>query len=762
MNAAAVDGPVRRIRLRVRGTVQGVGFRPFVHQLAAAMRLDGFVRNDADGVLLEAQGERLDAFVDALRRQAPPLAHIDAVELEELAAQPGAGFAILPSDAGATRTRIPPDVATCEACLADVDDPQSRFHRYPFVSCTHCGPRYTITRRLPYDREHTSMAAFALCPECRADYADPASRRYHAEALACPHCGPRLSHSIDAIVALLRAGAIVALKGLGGFQLLCDARDAAAVRRLRQRKSRASKPFAVMVASAAAAAALASRELDATEREWLESRARPIVLLPYAGTLAPEVAPGLAHLGVMLPCSALHQLLFAHDTTLALVATSANPGGEPLVIDGDDARQRLRGIADVIVDHGREIVVRADDSVVRAHAGGAVFLRRARGYVPEAIDLGVDGPAVLAVGAHQKVTVTLTRGREAFVSQHLGTLDNAATLDFLEHSVRHLVALAGVRPERIACDLHPDLASTRWAERQGLELVPVQHHVAHVAAVMAEHGLRAPVLGVALDGYGYGADGSAWGGELLAVGAGSWRRVGHLAGLPLPGGDRAARQPWRIALAVLQRLGLDDSRFAGIDAACTLRRMLERMRVPQSSALGRLFDAAAALLGVCLEQDYDGQAAMQLEALAGAAAPCAPLARGTGFVLDGGVLSLWPLLRELATAQASPRDGAALLHATLACALDAWIADAAGAHGLRVVALGGGCMANRLLADDLLARLRARGLDVRVARRVPCGDGGLSLGQAHWAREAACAWQYPCASSNFCLATAPESASTVS
>ena len=759
MTQATAELGARRVRLRVRGTVQGVGFRPFVHRLAGAMQLGGFVRNDADGVLIEAQGAQLDAFVAALRAQAPPLARIDAVELEELAAQPDAGFAILPSADGATHTRIPPDVTTCDACLADVDDPSSRFYRYPFVSCTHCGPRYTITRRLPYDRAQTSLQPFALCAPCRADYADPRSRRYHAEALACAQCGPQLTHSIEAIVALLRAGAIVALKGLGGFQLLCDARDEAAVRRLRQRKARAGKPFAVLVGSAQAAAALAARALEPLERALLESRARPIVLLPCAQALAPSIAPGLAHLGVMLPCSALHHLLFAHDATLALVATSANPGGEPLVIDGADAARRLQGIADVIVDHGRDIVVRADDSVLRVHAAGPVFLRRARGYVPEPIDLGVDGPAVLAVGAHQKVTVTLTRGREAFVSQHLGTLDNAATLDFLEHSVRHLVALAGVRPERIACDLHPDLAGTRWAERQGLPLVAVQHHVAHVAAVMAEHHLRGPVLGVALDGYGYGADGSAWGGELLVVDPAGWRRVGHLAELPLPGGDRATRQPWRIALAVLQQLQLDDVRFAGIAAAPALRRMLAALRVPRSSALGRVFDAAAALLGVCLEQDHDGQAAMQLEALADAA-PCAALPHGAGFMLDGGVLSLWPLLRALAAPGLAPRDGAALLHATLAGALDAWIGAAADAHELRVVVLSGGCMANRVLADALLPRLRARGLDVRVARSVPCGDGGLSLGQAHWAREAACAWQSPRASSSCCLATAPESAWT--
>ena len=757
--SAALDA--RRIRLRVRGTVQGVGFRPFVHQLAAALQLDGFVRNDGHGVLIEAQGAQLDAFVDALRTQAPPLARIEAIEREDVAAAAAAGFAILRSEAGEARTRIPPDVATCDACLADAADPGSRFYRYPFVSCTHCGPRYTITRRLPYDREQTSLAPFALCAACRADYADPRSRRYHAEALACPRCGPRLSHPIEQVVAALRAGTIVALKGLGGFQLLCNARDDAAVRRLRQRKARAHKPFAVMVGSLEAAAALASRALEPLESELLGARARPIVLLPYAGALAPAIAPGLSHLGVMLPCSALHHLLFVDDQSLALVATSANPGGEPLVIDGDDARQRLNAIADMVVDHERAIVVRADDSVVRAHAAGAVFIRRARGYVPEPIDLGSDGPAVLAVGAHQKATVTLTRGREAFVSQHLGTLDNAATLDFLEQSVAHLVALAGVRPERIACDLHPDLASTRWAERQGLPLVPVQHHLAHVAAVMAEHALRAPVLGVALDGYGYGADGAAWGGELLRVDGRDWRRVGHLAGLPLPGGDRATRQPWRIALAVLQRLGLDDARFADIDAARTLRRWLPAMPVPQSSALGRVFDAAAALLGVCTAQDYDGQAAMQLEALASASAAVEPPEDGAGFALADGVLDLWPLLRALAAPQLPARRGAALLHATLAHALDAWIADAAAVHGLRTVALGGGCMANRVLADALLERLRRRGLDVRVAHSVPCGDGGLSLGQAHWAREAACAWQSPRASSNCCLAHKPESASMV-
>ncbi len=755
----------RRIRLRVRGTVQGVGFRPFVHQLAAALRLDGFVRNDGHGVLIEAQGAQLDAFVDALRAHAPPLARIDAVDIEDVAAEDAAGFAILHSAAGAARTRIPPDVATCDACLAEAADPSSRFYRYPFVSCTHCGPRYTITRHLPYDRAQTSMAPFGLCAACRADYTDPRSRRYHAEALACPRCGPRLSHSIEQILAALRAGSIVALKGLGGFQLLCDARDDAAVRALRARKARAHKPFAVMVGSADAAAGLASRPLDALELDLLRARARPIVLLPYAGTLAPAIAPGLAHLGVMLPCSALHHLLFVDDPTLALVATSANPGGEPLVIDGDDARQRLRAIADLVVDHPRQIVVRADDSVVRAHASGAVFIRRARGYVPEPIDLGSDGPAVLAVGAHQKATVTLTRGREAFVSQHLGTLDNAATLDFLEHSAAHLAALAGVRPERIACDLHPDLASTRWAERQGLPVVPVQHHLAHVAAVMAENAVRGPLLGVALDGYGYGVGGQAWGGELLAVDGRDWRRVGHLAGLPLPGGDRATREPWRIALAVLQRLGLDDARFAGIDAARTLRRWLPGMQLPHSSALGRVFDAAAALLGVCAAQDYDGQAAMQLEALVGESGESgedSALGPDDGFALADGVLDLWPMLRALAAPGLSPRHRAALLHATLARALDAWIADVAASRGLRVVALGGGCMANRVLADALLARLRGRGLDVRVARSVPCGDGGLSLGQALWAREAACAWQSPRASSSCCLANRPESASMAS
>ncbi len=731
MNLAAQ----RRLRLRVRGTVQGVGFRPFVHQLADRLRLSGYVRNDGDGVLIEAQGAGLDDFVAALRTQAPPLARVDAIEGEELACAADTGFAILHSRSGDARTRIPADAGTCEACLAELLDPASRFHGYPFVTCTHCGPRYTITRRLPYDRAQTSMAGFALCARCRADYADPRSRRYHAEALACPDCGPRLSHELPVVVAALCAGSIVALKGLGGFQLLCDARNAEAIARLRCRKARQAKPFAVMVGSLAQAGELASRALLPLEVELLQSRARPIVLLPYAGGLAPAIAPGLDQLGVMLPCTPLHHLLFAAASGLALVATSANPGGEPLVIDGEEARRRLCGIADLVVDHERPIVVRADDSVLRVHDTGAVFLRRARGYVPDPVDLGSDGPPVLAVGAHQKVTVTLTRGREAFVSQHVGTLDNPATVEFLEQSVRHLGALAGVRPQRIICDLHPDLASTRWAQAQGLPVVAVQHHVAHVAAVMAEHGLHGPLLGVALDGYGYGADGGAWGGELLRIERGDWRRIGHLAQLALPGGDRAVREPWRIALALLQGMGRDaDRRFAGIAHAEALRRLLPRRAWPVSSALGRVFDAAAALLGICTLQDYDGQAAMQLEALAGKElpAPCA-------WRIEAGVLDLLPLLQRLAEPGMRPREGAALLHATLASALEAWIAEAAAAQQLRVVALGGGCMANRLLADALLPRLRARGLDVRVARSMPAGDGGLSLGQAYWGREATCA-----------------------
>ena len=731
-----------RLRLRVRGAVQGVGFRPFASNIASRLSLVGFVRNDSEGVLIEVEGPRAHEFALALRTDTPPLARIDAIEIQDVAATGGEKFDIALSTRGPTRTRIPADAATCEACLDELSDPHSRFHHYPFVNCTHCGPRFTLTRALPYDRAQTSMAKFAMCAACAADYRDPANRRFHAEPIACPACGPRLSHSIETIIAALRAGQIVALKGIGGYHLMCDAQNVEAVEALRRRKARDAKPFALMVANAASAQ-LFARPSEA-ELKLAQTYARPIVLMDSRRNVPDAIAPGLSRIGIMLAYAPLHHLIFAaaaprlardDANDFALVATSANPGGEPLITDDAEAHTRLRGIADLIVSHDREIVVRADDSVTQIIDGAPAFIRRARGYTPEPIDLGADGPSLLACGGHLKATVTITRGREAFVAQHAGDLSDAETLRFYRETIDHLTKLAGVAPQAVACDMHPDYLSTRYAEETGLPLVPVQHHVAHVAAVAAEHGAHVPVLGVALDGHGYGADGAAWGGELLTVEGATWSRRGHLAPLMLIGGDRAAREPWRMALAACAATGRLDAaarRCRERPQAANLVRMLQDKHAwPATTSLGRLFDAAAGLLLADARQDYEGQAAMQLEALVET-----PRALENGWRIDHGVLDFSALLAVLIDEEPDARTGAELFHGTLAAGLAAWIAaDPAAVIGARI-ALGGGCMMNRILAEDLSDRLRAKGFDALHARAVPANDGGLSLGQAVVARAA--------------------------
>jgi hydrogenase maturation protein HypF len=741
----ASDEEGLRLRLRVRGAVQGVGFRPFAHRIAARYGLSGFVRNDAEGVLVEIEGVRAGDFVAALRDEAPPLAQIASIDVERLSATGAdAGFAILDSAAGKTQTRIAAEAAVCAACLDELFDPASRFHLYPFITCTHCGPRYTIARALPYDRSRTTMDAFAMCPACAADYRATGGRRFHAETIACAACGPRLTHDPATIVTALREGAIVAVKGIGGYHLMCDADNEAAVAELRRRKERDAKPFAVMAANAASLARFAA-PTDA-ELDLLRHRASPIVLVGSRGALAPSIAPGLRHLGVMLPYAPLHHLLFHAAAGAAagaawreapldftLVATSANPGGEPLVVDEDDARRRLSGVADLIVGHDRAIVIRADDSVMAVVDKAPVFLRRARGFVPEPIDLGVDGPDVLAVGGHLKSTVTVTRGREAFVSQYIGDLDNVESVRFFEETIRHLLAVLDVKPDVVACDLHPDFFSTRHAEEMGASLTRVQHHAAHVAAIAAEHGVCEPVIGVAFDGYGMGDDGSAWGGELLLLEGAVWTRLGHLAPLALPGGDRAAREPWRMglaALAAIGRLDLAPRLFPQAPLADRLARSLAQHGTgPRTTSMGRLFDAAAALAGVSLEQRHEGEAAMRFEALVEA-----PRRFDGGFQLENGVLDFSPLLAFLAIERPGAREAAEYFHGVLIEGCAAWIAAAA--QGRRRVALGGGCLMNRVLAEGLAGALREQGLEPLLARAAPCNDGGLSLGQAAMARVA--------------------------
>jgi hydrogenase maturation protein HypF len=793
--------------LRITGIVQGVGFRPTVWRLANELKLNGWVRNDAGGVevLLEGDTAAIDAFTRRLPLELPPLAQVrDLTWNDAPATGEFSAFDILESGAGEAATMIGFDTAVCADCLAEMFNPADRRWRYAFINCTHCGPRYTLTRRLPYDRAQTSMAAFPLCPDCAREYRDPANRRFHAEPTACAVCGPRLWLSdlvaqaslpasekdagkdacATATLHRLQSGQIVAIKGLGGFHLACDARNAEAVQRLRERKNREEKPFAVMAANLASIADWAA--VSPEEAELLQSPERPIVLLrkkPGADAVFPDIAPGLAWLGVMLPYTPIHWLLFheaagrpagtrwmAQRQELALVMTSANPGGEPLVIGNDEARQRLAGIADAVLLHDREIVARCDDSVVRCVAeippvpplikGGTLrssavgalppfpkgggggftpftqFIRRARGYTPRAIRLPRSGPSVLALGGYLKNTICVTRGDEAFVSQHIGGLDNPATCGMLIEVTAHLLGILQVRPEAVAHDLHPDFFSSRHAlelaERWAVPVIAVQHHHAHIAAVAAEHAITGPILGLALDGVGLGSDGAAWGGELLRVEGADFTRLGHLSLLPLPGGDKAASQPWRMAAAALHLLGRGDEiarRFPGQPAAAQLQKVLVRgLNCPATSSLGRWFDAAAGLLGAREVMAYEGQAAMLLEGLAEKAGVVAPLPGG--YVLhDDGRLDLLPLLARLADEQ-DAAFGAALFHATLAQGLAEWLERAAAGEGLNTVALGGGCFLNHLLSRALTRLLAARGFSVLAARQAPPNDGGLSLGQA--------------------------------
>lgn len=756
---------VQRHRIHLHGLVQGVGFRPFVYRLARELQLQGWVRNGGQGVEIEAEGTaaQLDAFLRRLGAEAPAGARIDGIQAEVLRpARQGGGFVILDSLDGATRLAIGPDLGVCDECLCELFDPRDRRYGYPFLNCTRCGPRYTITRSLPYDRARTSLAPFPLCADCRREYEDPADRRFHAEAIACPACGPRLrllGHDGAALVVedpvaaaarQLRLGAVLAVKGLGGFHLVCDADNAVAIATLRARKARAAKPLAAMVANLASAHDRAI--LTESEAAWLAAPERPIVLVrprPDSTTPLPGIAPGMAWIGLMLPSTPLHHLLFHRlagspegmewldrPQRDMLVCTSANPGGEPLVMQDAEAVERLAGIADGFLVHDRDILHRCDDTVLRAAGGGhAVLIRRARGLAPNPIRLARAGPAVLAFGAHLKNALCLTRGDAAFFSPHIGDLDTPASRQALDEAARELPALVGVRPQAVAHDLHPDFPSTRaaleLATRLDLPAIGVQHHHAHIAAVLAEHRCTRPALGLALDGVGLGSDGTAWGGELLRVEGADCHRLGHLQPLPLPGGDRAAREPWRMAAAALHRLGQGgtiETRYGDRPGTRVLRQMLERnLHCPPTTSLGRWFDAAAGLLGVCPVMDYEGQAAMLLESLATRHGPVE--ASRDDWRIESGCLDLLPLLAQLA-GETDPARGAARFHVAVVEALSAWVAQAAEATGIRTLALGGGCLLNRLLAEGLRNRLQPQGLTVLEARLAPPNDGGLALGQA--------------------------------
>jgi hydrogenase maturation protein HypF len=702
---------MERRRFRVGGVVQGVGFRPFVYRLASEHRLGGFVLNDGGGVVIEAEGsaDALDAFTDALCDEAPSLARVESVSSEPIPGLNETAFRIELSQATSRTALIPADVATCDDCLRELFDPADRRHRHPFVNCTNCGPRFTIVRSVPYDRPYTTMAAFDMCADCRREYEDPSDRRFHAEPICCPACGPQLTLPLEDAVAPLLNGAILAVKGLGGWHLACDAADSGAVGRLRGRKHREDKPFAVMTLEPELLV-----QLEPVERELLEARERPIVVARRrpGAPLAEGVSPGSPWVGVLYPYTPLHHLLLS-DLGRALVMTSGNVSDEPIAVGDDQAVERLGGIADAFLGHDRVIHRRCEDSVVRA----AFPVRRSRGFAPGAVPLPVAaGTPILAVGAELKSTFCLARGGDAFLSPHLGDLDSEAAYRAFRTDIELYLSMLDVEAGVIAHDLHPEYLATKWAVEQDAELVGVQHHHAHAAACLAEHGETGPALALVFDGTGYGTDGTLWGGELLRCDLNGFERLAHLDPVPLPGGAAAIRETWRLAAVYLERAG----RPVPFERWPAVRQSLD-VNAPLSSGMGRLFDAVAAVLGLRESVTYEGQAAIELELLAGtAAADPYEWSLGDAAPLVGAVHD------DLAAGR--PRaEIAAAFHESVAYAAAAACADAAEPG---MVVLSGGTFQNLRLLDSTRKHLEAHGFRVLSHRLVPPNDGGVSYGQA--------------------------------
>ncbi len=758
--------PPGALSVRITGVVQGVGFRPFVYNLATSMGLRGYVSNTSDGVRIEVEGDGLGEFLKRLETEAPPLARIDDIRSSTATPQGHDIFQIKESADGGSFTLVSPDVATCADCLRELADPDDRRHGYPFINCTNCGPRYSITESVPYDRPNTTMRAFTMCPECQAEYEDPSNRRFHAVPNACARCGPSLSllgidgeplecgDPVAEAASVIVKGGIVALKGLGGFHLACDAENTEAVGELRNRKRRSGKPFALMCAS-----------LDQMRRHCYMSEAeeraltsvrKPVVLLekrPGCG-LPGELAPGNRYLGFMLPYTPLHELLLRAVPGAIMVMTSGNMSQEPIEVDNAGACQKLSGVADAFLVHDRDIFMRVDDSVVMAHStaqGDSLgFIRRSRGWVPEPLKLMEDGPDILAVGADLKNTFTVAKGPYAIVSQHIGDMEVLQSTLFFEETLGNLSSVYRVKPVAVAHDMHPGYASTRWAiENAGdAMLYPVQHHHAHIASVMAEHGLRGEVIGVALDGTGYGPDGTLWGGEFLVADLDGYERAGHFGYIALPGGAQAIREPWRTAVSlacssyghdeampVLGDLGFFDT--YGQDKVRAVAGLVGmREFSPLSSGAGRLFDAAAALLGLCGYNTFEGEAAIALEAAADddemGDYPVnvvfkSPMEVDFTYTL---ICIIDDIIKGIA-----PGRVAAKFHNTVAGAVVAVVGKLSASRGISVVALSGGVFQNRRLLNSVRSSLMEGGLNVFVNELVPANDGGISLGQAYLLRE---------------------------
>lgn len=787
--ASTIGTTIQRRRIVVQGIVQGVGFRPFVYGLALRLGLVGFVLNDSLGVTIEVEGaaEALDDFQHALQKESPPLARIDAVTAELVALCHESAFIITHSLTGSVRhALISPDTATCDDCLRELFDPLDRRYHYPFINCTNCGPRFTIVQDVPYDRNKTTMRIFPMCAACQEEYDDPLNRRFHAQPNACPVCGPQVrlldeahhpcdkENPIASVAHQLAAGAILAIKGIGGYHLACDALNAEAVQRLRQRKRREAKPFALMVPDVETAQQFC--HVSDAEATLLQSRQRPIVLLKqlegHSPTMsvqvAPEVSPAHNTLGIMLPYTPLHHVLmraFAQSIQqggeerlsergqqsdgrrfvrpAVLVMTSGNVSDEPIAYQDNDARERLVGIADGILTHNRDIYMRCDDSVMRIAAGDKQFFRRSRGYAPEPIRLPFDLPLpLLACGGHLKNTFCLGKRRQAFLGHHIGDLENLETLTSFREGIKHYQSLFDIYPEAVAYDLHPEYLATKYALDSDIpQKIGVQHHHAHIASVLAEHELSGQVIGVAADGTGYGIDGAVWGCEIIVAELAGFERLAHLTYVPLPGGGQAIRQPWRMAATYLTQaygdafLQLDIPFVRQLDRSKwhTLAQMVERkINCPATSSLGRLFDAVAALVGLRSEVLYEGQAAIELEQLA---SMHVEEETSYPFAIEGGMpatLNVAPMIQAIvsdiqhgvSTAQIANR-----FHRSIVELLAMACMEAREQTALNTVALSGGVFQNRLLLELLVARLEVLDFQVYVNRRVPPNDGGLSFGQ---------------------------------
>lgn len=753
---------MERRTIEIHGIVQSVGFRPYVHRLATDLRLGGFVQNQAGSLLIEIEGrsDALDRFCSEVQERPPPLARIEKFSWSPRPIRGERRFEIRPSDGGASQIFISPDVAVCRDCLAELFDPSNRRYRYPFINCTNCGPRLTIVTGAPYDRASTTMASFAMCSQCRAEYTDPRNRRFHAEPIACPDCGPclmlckadgvpvKVADPLVAFVRELRDGKFGALKGLGGYHLVCDACNEDSVAELRRRKRRDEKPFAIMVVDLLEASRLC--QIGALERELLLSPSAPIVLLKRReppNEVAQAVAPGNPYLGVMLPYTPLHHLVLK-AVGAPLVMTSGNQSDEPIAFHDADAFQRLKGIADWFLTHNRPIQVRCEDSVTRVVSSAEAPIRRSRGVCPQPIHLPCPCSApILAVGAHAKGTFALGRGREAFLSHHLGNLDQIAAYRALSKDIALYENLFGIAPASIAHDLHPDYASTRYAESRNLPRLPIQHHHAHLASCMVEHGLCDDVIGVIFDGAGLGTDGAIWGGEFLVGNYLQVRRMAHLRYVGMPGGERVVREPWRMAVAHLLDAGADSPVFnalASPTALRTLAKMLERgCNAPLTSSMGRLFDAVAAIAGVRAENSYEGQAAIELEWLAETSAAAdsypwelvetsSPDTFGDGQRSPCWIVDPRPLIRAL-VADVGRGTPVRLLARRFHTSVVELILDVCGrirdVTGLTEVVLSGGVFMNALLISEARDCLSAAGFSVYCHHRVPANDGGLSLGQ---------------------------------